>query len=276
MPKTDTAREPEAPEERPAPEAPVPQVVAGSEDDARFRALDAADDRQIAADLEGRATAAVLYSFRQGGQMVTDLSWKGVHEAIRILNTRGYGKIGVAEGSASFERTTITVERDGESTEVPAVTVRVYAKDELRGGGYYGTATQALEQETRKGPRPDPYAEAKALSKAQRNALRPFIPVEVVEELKALHTGAGAVEYISGTATEIAELPPALTDERATALAEEIRGLYDAFKKADPEALRKLPPAEFHRYFTASQHSHERLEEFKAFMEQRLEEAEGD
>ena len=262
-----------ATEDRASSSAPAPLLPAGSEDDAIHRALDAADDRQIAADIQGRAPSAVLYSFRQGGQQVTDLAWKGVHEAIRILNSRGHAKIGVVEGTAQFERTTIPVE--GEEEPAPAITVRVYAKDELRGGGYYGTATQPLQQRTRKGLRPDPFAEAKALSKAQRNALRPFIPLEAVEELRALYTGAGQVEYVTGTATELPELPPALTDEKALGLGEEIRALYDAFKKHEG-ALRELPPAEFHRYFTASQHSHERLEEFRDFMCQKLEEAEGE
>jgi hypothetical protein len=273
-----TAPSSEAPADtRLDPRQPAPELLlAGTPEDELHRALTLADDRQIAADLQGQAVSAVLYSYTQGGQRITDLSWKGVHEAVRIMNTRGYGKVGIVEGSAQFEQTTTTVILDGEDVEVPAITVRVYAKDSLSGGGYYGSASQPLKTVWKKKLRPDPFAEAKALSKAQRNALRPFIPVEAIEELKALHTGEGAVQYVAGTGrpTEI-EKPAALDDEKAQALLAKADDLYADYKRAEDNWTEKLPPAKFYAYKSGSWHSHSRLEDFVKFMEAQVAEAKG-
>lgn len=251
-----------------------------------YRALSAADERQIMAEIEGRAVSTMVYSFPSEGKTVTGLSWLGVQEAIRQMNTRRLGRIAIDPDHTTFEEVTVEVQvgadEDGQPIiePLPAVRCRVFARDEVFGSGREGVATQTRRYRLRKKDKqgkaiwvPDPFADAKALSKAQRNAMEGMLPLELVEELKQLYLGAGRVEYISGSAVDVTDLPPALTDERATKLGEEIRGLYDEFKRIHPDALKDLPPAAFNRYMLAAQHSHERLEDFKAHMEQKFAEA---
>jgi hypothetical protein len=262
--------------------------VAVASDPRVYEALTEADERQIMAEIEGRALGAMVYSFRQGGGNVTGLSWKGVQEAVRQMNTRHMGRIKIAESPAPvFDEITVEVDTgktdgDGQPQRVSKRAVRctVYALDEVYGSGRYGTATQLREFKRRKGDKKgnpiwetDTFADSKALSKAQRNAMEGMLPLELVEELKAAYLGKGSVEYINATAVDVTELPPALTDERAKELGDEIRKLYSAFKREHPEGMKSMPPAEFNRYFMAAQHDHDRLEDFKAFMEQKVVEA---
>jgi hypothetical protein len=235
-----------------------------------YQAMTAADERQIMAEIEGRALDSMVYSFRQGNSTVTGLSWKGTQEAIRQMNTRGLGRIKVTSQPPVFEEVTIKV--DGE--ERKAVRCTVYAEDEVHGSGRWGTAVQTHEQKTKsRGWLDDPFATTKALSKAQRNAMEGMLPLELVEELKTAYLGRGKVEYIDSVATELPDLPPALTDDKAKALGDEIRELYSEFKRLHPEGQKAMTAGEFNRYFEAAQHDHQRLEDFKGFMQQRVDEA---
>jgi hypothetical protein len=265
----------------------TPSDLALAPDRRVYQALTAADERQIMAEIEGRALGAMVYSFKQGGSNVTGLSWKGVQEAIRQMNTRKMGRIKIDAQPPTFEEITVDVDtgrrnEDGQPQRVAkrAVRVTVYGVDEIYGSARWGTATQLREFKAKKPDKKnnpvwvtDTFADAKALSKAQRNALEGMLPLELVEELKTLYLGRGSVEYIDSTAVDITEMPPALTDERAKELGDEIRGLYETFKRTHPKGMAAMPPAEFHRYMMGSQHSHERLEDFKGHMEQRVAEA---
>lgn len=269
------------------PPAPTSTDLAVASDPRVYEALTEADERQIMAEIEGRALGAMVYSFRQGGGNVTGLSWKGVQEAVRQMNTRHMGRIRIDSQPPAFEEITVEVDtgktdEDGQPQRVSKRAVRctVYAIDEVYGSGRYGTATQLREFKRRKGDKKgnpiwetDTFADSKALSKAQRNAMEGMLPLELVEELKAAYLGKGSVEYINATAVDVTELPAALTDERAKGLGDEIRKLYEDFKRAPKGGIKAMPPAEFNRYYVAAQHSHERLEDFKAHMEQRLAEA---
>lgn len=251
------------------PAAPTSTDLAAADDPAVYQALTAADERQIQAEIEGRALGAMVYSFRQGGGTVTGLSWKGVQEAVRQMNTRGLGRIRVTSQPPTFEDIVVTV--DGE--ERKAIRCTVYAEDEIHGSGRWGTATQTRQQKTKKGWIDDPFADSKALSKAQRNAIEGMVPLELVETLKAAYLGSGSVEYIQGTAVDVTELPPPLEDEKAQELGDEIRALYEEFKRTHPEGLKAMTPAAFNRYFTAVQHDHQRLEDFRDHMKAEVEKA---
>lgn len=262
------------------PPASIEMVAAFPGDE--YRAMSAADERQIAQELQGRAPKEMLYAFNQDGKRIIGLSWVGVREAVRQVNTRGYGRIHVVPDPApSFENVTENIETEktddaGQpiTEERPAIRCKVYGEDKMHGGGGWGTATQLrhmrLKKKDKKGNaiwKPDLFAATKALSKAQRNAQEPFIPLELVEELKALYEGRGSIEYIAGTATEV-ERPPALTDERATKQVEKARKLYDEIKAKHGLAL--LTPARFSGYLTSAQHSHDRLDDFIAHLQETL------
>jgi hypothetical protein len=266
--------------------APSPPAHADDEEEL-YRALTAADEAQIMAEIEGRAVDAMVYSFRQDGKPATGLSWVGVQEAVRQMNTRNMGRIAVTDSPPLLERVTIELEvgKTGEgATEtmaVEAVRATAYARDEMYGTARWGVAVQprmyrlrnATDKRGRAIWRPDMFADAKALSKAQRNAMEGMLPLELVEELKATYLGQGKVKYIEATATDVTDLPAPLTDDRAKAQGIRLRELYAEFKQVHPEALRAMPPAEFNRYMVAAQHSHERLDDFIAHMQQRLDEA---
>jgi hypothetical protein len=265
----------------PAEEAPLAEVA--SPDERLFEALTEADERQIMAEIEGKALGAMIYSYKQEGKTVTGLSYKGVFEAVRQMNTRQMGRIKIAQEPAPVftemrvEVNTGKYDDDGQprTQERAAVRCVVYAVDEVYGTARFGTATQLrefkLKKPDKKGNpiwRTDTFADAKALSKASRNAMEGMLPLELVEELKNLYLGKGSVEYIDATAVEVTDQPPPLDDPRAKELGDQIREAYADFKQADAEGLKKLPPAQFNRYFMAAQHSHERLEDFLAHMEQ--------
>ena len=245
-----------------------------------YRALSAADERQIVQELQGAAPKEMLYSFMQDGNRVLGLSWKGVREAVRVFNVRGKGRIRISEKVVPiFEDVTVSVNTGKRNdTGQPiiedrrAVSCLVYAVDEMHGGGNYGTATQLhefkLSERNKRGKdkegnpiwMPDPFARTKALSKAERNALEPFIPLELVEELKVLYLGQGKVEYLPGIGAEVAEPRPALDDPKGEALIAECRELYAELKRI--AGLAVLPPARFDGYLRGVWHSQQRLEDY--------------
>lgn len=261
-------------------EPPAAELVPAYPEDV-YRAMSAADERQIAQEIQGRAVTDMLYGFRQDGHDVVGLSWKGVREAVRQVNTRGFGRIHIDSAVLpAFDEVTVPVDTGKAddkghpiTEERKAIRVTVYARDEMHGGGNFGTATQLCEMKlSRKAKdgrniwRPDPFAATKALSKAERNAQEPFIPLELVEELKTLYKGNGQVEYIPGVGSEVTSEPaPALTDAKAKKQIAKVRKLYEDVKKK--HGLTKLPPARFNHYLTAAQHSHERLDDLIAHLE---------
>jgi hypothetical protein len=247
-----------------------------------------ADERQVVQDLEGNALQSMVYGFRAGGKMVYGLSWIGAREAVRNFNARTSSQIRVSDATPpQFEDVTIKAEvgrgEDGPlMEEVPAIRCTVYAEDAALGGGQWGTATVAREQINKKKLKdgryltnPDGFAAAKALSKAQRNALEPLIPRWLIEELIAQFKGNGQVEYLEGTGKQVVkELPPALTDDRAKAQTDRCRELYAEWSKHGGK--KTMPPAQFNNAMTACQHSHERLDDFIAHLESKLNEARGE
>jgi len=122
-----------------------------------FEEFERRDEEQILAEIQGRVIEEMVYSFRSGGRTVTGLSWVGVKEI-----ARRYGQVDVD----------LVEIRDTPEAWVAVVK----ARDRERGTGILGVSTQAKVMDTREGPRPDPFALQKAMSKAQRNAIRALIP----------------------------------------------------------------------------------------------------
>jgi len=85
------------------------------------------------------------------------LSWVGIKEI-----ARRYGKVDVD----------LVEIRDTPEAWIAVVK----ARDREKGTGILGVSTQPKIMETRDGPQPDPFALQKAMSKAQRNAIRALIP----------------------------------------------------------------------------------------------------
>ena len=97
----------------------------------------------------------------------------------------------------------------------------------------------------------------------------PLIPVAYRETIIAQATGDDVRmrQVRAGAAEQIVDLPPPLTDERAVALKDSAR---DVFREI--QAINRLAvlPAVFHAYLTRAEHSHDRLEDFIAWLQDEL------
>lgn len=235
-----------------------------------YRAMDALDEAQIVDALMGRPSEKLVYSFGEGNDRKTGLSYEGVAEVVREMNSNRHTAIRVSPDVAPVLR---EVQEDDENgNTLTYIEALVYAEDTMNGGGDWGTARQAKFQVFRNAsrkPKLDPFATAKALSKAQRNAMKPLTPVVFREALiaKMLQNPARVAELRLGMGDPTAEMPPPLTDERAVALKEGIRGVYRAIRDVDPMALL---PGQFNAKLSRAEHEHERMEELLAALEAQL------
>jgi len=121
----------------------------------------------------------------------------------------------------------------------------------------------------------DRFSRAKAINKAQRNALEAHIPEIVKVTLIAM--AAKRPELVERIETEgeakIAELPPPLDTPEAKAAIAELGRLYDGIRELGGGKGRiLLPPGQYNAYLVQSQHSMELLARMKGWLEQRRDE----
>jgi hypothetical protein len=259
QPETVDATAEEVTESRPsATDLVVPPLPPGEErDHATLLVLDRHDEDQVLSQIEDRMDKVLMYDFSRGGTRVVDLSVNGVFECVRLLNATGHARIGVVEGSLS-----VAVEAGDDG---PEYVVDVAARDEVSGLTLYASATEPRMMSTRNGPKRDPFARQKAISKAQRNALKRHIPERLRQGMLALHRGDQArvleVKHGAGAAAA-AELPPPVVSERAEALVVECRAIYVEIK-ALPGGLEKLKPGMFNHELSRARSSEDALESYR-------------
>lgn len=247
--------------------------------------LDRHDEQLILQELQRRVIAVMLYKFPgEDGKEVVDLSYQGVNECIRVMNATGKVSIAIDPGSLTME----SVFEDLGAGPEPCWVATVYALEKNTGYGQFGTFVQAKRMAlkaataTRKKNKAkadgkpihidddnrmaNPFARQNALNKAQRNALRIMVPegirqtliaqyINRPEAIRVIQAGAGA--------QAVAELPPPLTDERATAQLAEAKRLYDLLHAAHPLVIL---PAQFFIYQARNAHSHDGLDAFIEFL----------
>jgi len=132
--------------------------------------LDRRDEEQILAEIKGAIIREMFYSFpMEDGRIVTGISWVGTKEI-----ARQYGNV-----SMEFVKV--------EETPDSYIAI-VKATDTKRGTSLLGTAVQPKLMHTRKGEVDDRFAYTKAVSKAQRNAIRAIIPERYLLEMYDLFT----------------------------------------------------------------------------------------
>jgi hypothetical protein len=135
-----------------------------------FELLDSRDEEQILAEIKGNIITEMFYSFPLDEKMVTGISWVGTKEI-----ARQYGGIDI-----NYVKV--------DETEDNYIAI-VKATDTRRCTSLLGSATQPKVMQTRSGEKPDRFAYTKAVSKAQRNAIRAIIPerflIEMYEQFKA-------------------------------------------------------------------------------------------
>jgi hypothetical protein len=232
-----------------------------------FRVMDAYDEAQILDELEGRPSDKMVYSFGSGGDRKTGLSYAGVSESVRTLNSRGLTKIRVAKDVIPQFRELQETDEKGET--VTYVEALVYGEDVQNGGGEWGLARQPKFQTYRNSDRKptlDKFATTKALSKAQRNAQLELIPLAFREILiaLALKDGRRVQELRAGIPNvKQDQLPAPIKDEKADRLREEIRLAYDVVKGLTG-GVRAMPPGRFNtKLRRAESIDHASLEEFR-------------
>lgn len=251
--------------------APVGAELAAAPDP--YLAMDRLDAEQALDALQGRPSEVMVFSFKPsgGGAAQSGLSFAGVAEVVRTLNENGHTGIRVSSQPPQFED---VQEEDEKGNKITFVQATVYAEDTVNGGGMWGTAKQAKFQvfrDANRKPKLDSFARAKALSKAQRNAMQALTPVVFRETLIAQmlkdETRVRQIRAGEGASVQVDELPPPLQDEKADKLRAKVRGLYDEIKVVNRLAML---PAVFNQYLTRAEHSHERLEDLIAHLEQVL------
>jgi hypothetical protein len=155
---------------------PVPEVAVATEEppDKKeamveepqdvYQLMDQRDEAQIVAALEGRYLDDFVYEVDSGGDRVVGLSWIGIQEA-----SRAYGGI----------QCRILEERETKTH----VIVTVEAKDMKTGSARVGRSRQALLRKLPSGKlQMDPFGDVKAISKAQRNAIRQLLPQVLMKQ----------------------------------------------------------------------------------------------
>lgn len=251
--------------------------------------VDRHDEAMIVSEIQRRALKVMLYKFPLNGQQVTDLSYLGVNEAVRLMNNSGKWQV-------TIDPMTLTVHdvmEDVGNGEEPCYQATVYAVNRLTGYGQFGTYTQPkrmklthdkAEQRRRDHKAvadddtiADQFARQKAVNKAQRNALRIHIPEELRQTIIAQYKGnPDAVEriQIGAGAPGLADLPPALTDARSKAQRETARELWKELVALTGPT--ENPPGAFHAYLTHAEHDHDRLDDLIEYMRGKIATARGD
>ena len=271
--------EPPPPDEQPSGSELV--VLDPTDRAAVLTVVDRHDEAMIVEELQRRALRVMLYSFPMDGTDVTDLSYLGVNEAVRVMNDRGKWRITIDRHSLKVES---VMEDVGYGPE-PCWTATVYAVNTNTDYGQFGSFTQPkrmrlkdkrkVQSRKNRGEYVDEndtiadnFSRQKAINKAQRNALRVHIPETMRQTLIAQYQGdperVRRIEAGAG-AEKLAELPPPLTDERAEAQKAQARALFDRIRELHPTAI--LLPASFHVYLRDAEHSHERLDDFLKYLQ---------
>lgn len=251
------------------------EVVAQPTEHAAYSAMERADEVQIIEAIEGRMSETLVYNVPGKGQ---DLSWVGVREAIRMIVEDTGRNIRITDAPPIKSYETINGEQH--------VSFMAYAFDEASGQGYWGEANQpvrmALKKTTADNYRKsgkhvydddtvdDEFASRKALAKAQRNALKYFIPENIRQGILAIaqNDPRKLREITMGRGAPMENKPAALSDEEGQKLIAECRELYKAIGREFPEFKAKVPPGRFNSDLQAAWSSHEALRTLKGQLEE--------
>jgi hypothetical protein len=221
-----------------------------------YRAMDRADEVMILEELMGRALDTMLYSFPQEGKTVTDLTVAGVNETVRMMNERGGTQIGISPQPPVVAEFTENGER--------FYRVMVFGRDARfpESGRWAASIEPAMMTKKDGSKKWDKFALTKALNKAQRNALKAFIPEDFRQHIIALYLNKGSVQELKRLGTgSVAELPPALDDDRAKEIKAEIEAAWQELNEINRQ---RMPPGRYNVYLTrAETDSHGRMEAFR-------------
>ncbi|MBA2705850.1 MAG: hypothetical protein H0U60_18595 [Blastocatellia bacterium] len=133
-----------------------------------YEEMEKMDEQMVLDEIKGRAIDTLVYQIPQGGSTITGLSLSGVRETARVMNKQGQARIRISDKEPTVIETDDYFE------------VRIYAVDEMNGGGNWGIKRQ--EKKYARGGL-NVFAYEQALAKAQRNAIRGLIPEWFVKQM---------------------------------------------------------------------------------------------
>lgn len=182
------------------------------------------DEEQIVATLQGRVTEEFLYEFCRRHKwhngvrppectckdLVVGISWFGIQEASRV-----YGGIQVPVEKAKARDTAEEVEFMVEAIDTQTNSSRI------------GVASQGKMMTTKAGILRDAFAVQKALSKAQRNAIKQLLPQTMLKEWIQKHRngGSGKSQALQAAGSPAQPAGPHPLDAKAQELKEQLRAL---------------------------------------------------
>lgn len=251
-----------------------------------FVVLSKHDEAMILEEFQRRALRVMLYDFPMDGSRVIDLSIAGVFEAIDLMNRTGKCQLGVVPGAEAQRIEEIhdpeVVQAENFDDRLPPSFVRgtVWARDERTQRFHSGTALEPKFYLPKRGKNQgkvmwDSFAQTKAVNKAERNALKKFIPEPLRQTMIAQYKNdPAAIRQIqAGAGAEaVAELPAPLDDERMQELVARARAVYVQIREVSATAIL---PGSFNERMLLSQHSHDVMETFVERLEAKLAEVSG-
>jgi len=164
-----------------------------------YLAMDASDDDQILAEIEGKAALVAdkwVYVFMQGGKPVKGLSWVGTKNMVYYLRRKKQLNLSVEE---------ITYEEDPSDKDY--VLFRAKVRDLVSNAVSFGVKRQGLKMQLKDGTKVlDPFWYEKGFSKAKRNAFQDFLPTDVIAEWIDKWVKEGKFEKVRGQQNERAVL----------------------------------------------------------------------
>jgi hypothetical protein len=221
------------------------------------------------------------------GTSTRGLTVDAVQDIVQQMNWSGRCRIAVLPETLQVEQ----IEADEGDGPEPFWLATVAARDDLNGLTLIGTSMDPQKMKLRPDtankkrrelkPIPednrvfDRFSRAKAINKAQRNALEAHIPEIVKVTLIAM--AARRPDMVERIETEgeakVAALPAPLDTDEARAAIAELGALYDEIRELGGGKGRiLLPPGQYNAYLVQSQHSMELLARMKAWLQQRRDE----
>jgi len=136
----------------------------GGSIDSPFSIMERRDEDQILAEMKGNVIQQFVYSFKQGGREITGLSYSGVKQIALEMGNIHCSEPVISELNGSF-------------------VCKVKAVDVAKNLEMWGVSSQPKQMKTRWGNQSDDFAVQKAVSKAERNALRKLMPERLIVEM---------------------------------------------------------------------------------------------
>lgn len=194
----------------------------------RIQEIERRDDNQILASLAGEAIKEYAYRFNDSkGRLITGLSWTGIKEI-------------------AAQRGNIIVQDADISESDDYIRVVIKATDLNRNVSVFGGCHQPKKMRVNVGQGqyefvPDEFYFQKALSKAQRNAIKSLLPTTLLTKMLQAYLGKKPLPREKGKAQPQATSPAhEVKDEELKTYNDVMRICFELYKLQPADVLREL------------------------------------